>query len=81
MIIPPNIGAAMRCIVSEPVPDDHMIGARPASITAIVIAFGTHPLHRALSGVPFDRVPYVQQHYHARQTGDCAYSFSHTSPH
>jgi len=38
--MPPIIGAAMRCITSAPVPSDHMIGARPAMMTATVIAFG-----------------------------------------
>src|SRR2546423_8685994 len=40
VIIPPTIGAAMRCITSEPVPVPHMIGNRPARMTATVIAFG-----------------------------------------
>src|SRR6185295_16816832 len=38
--MPPTIGAAMRCITSEPVPVPHMIGSKPASTTATVIAFG-----------------------------------------
>jgi len=40
VIMPPIIGAAMRCITSAPVPLDHMIGNRPAKMTATVIAFG-----------------------------------------
>ena len=38
--MPPTIGAAMRCITSEPVPVPHMIGSRPARMTATVIALG-----------------------------------------
>ena len=38
--MPPTIGAAMRCITSLPVPAPHMIGNRPARITATVIALG-----------------------------------------
>ena len=40
VIMPPTIGAAMRCMTSEPVPSPHMIGSRPAMITATVIALG-----------------------------------------
>ena len=36
--MPPTMGAAMRCMTSAPVPSDHMMGARPAMITATVIA-------------------------------------------
>src|SRR6188768_2010656 len=39
VIMPPTIGAAMRCMISAPVPLDHMIGNRPARITATVMAF------------------------------------------
>ena len=39
-IMPPTMGAAMRCITSEPVPLPSMMGARPARITATVIALG-----------------------------------------
>ena len=38
--MPPIIGAAIRCITSEPVPWLSMIGSRPAMITATVIALG-----------------------------------------
>ncbi len=38
--MPPTIGAAMRCITSEPVPLPNMMGSRPAMITATVIAIG-----------------------------------------
>lgn len=40
VIIPPIIGAAMCRITSDPVPLPHMIGRRPAIITATVIAMG-----------------------------------------
>ena len=39
-IMPPTMGAAMRCITSDPVPLPHMIGKRPARITATVMALG-----------------------------------------
>ena len=38
--MPPTIGAAMRCMTSEPVPWLHMIGTSPATMTATVIALG-----------------------------------------
>ena len=38
--IPPIIGAAMRRMTSEPVPDPHMIGNRPSMIVSTVISFG-----------------------------------------
>ena len=38
--MPPTIGAAMRCMTSEPAPPPHMMGSRPARIVATVIAFG-----------------------------------------
>ena len=47
VIIPPTMGAAMRCMTSEPVPDPNIIGNRPAMITATVIAMG-----RTLSAAP-----------------------------
>ena len=34
--MPPTMGAAMRCITSEPVPVPHMMGNRPARMTATV---------------------------------------------
>ena len=40
VIIPPTIGAAIRCITSAPVPWLSMMGKSPAMITATVIAFG-----------------------------------------
>jgi len=39
-IMPPIIGTAMRCMISEPVPLLHMIGSRPAMIATTVIIFG-----------------------------------------
>ena len=39
-IMPPIIGTAMRCMISEPVPVLHMIGSRPAMIATTVIIFG-----------------------------------------
>ncbi len=38
--MPPIIGTAMRCMISEPVPLLHMIGNRPAMIATTVIIFG-----------------------------------------
>ena len=38
VIMPPTMGAAMRCMTSEPVPVPHMMGNRPARMTATVIA-------------------------------------------
>lgn len=38
VIMPPIIGAAMRRMTSDPVPDPIRIGNRPARITATVIA-------------------------------------------
>ena len=38
--MPPIIGAAMRCITSEPVPEPSIMGIKPAIITATVIALG-----------------------------------------
>ena len=83
VIMPPTIGAAMRCITSEPVPSPHMIGSRPAMITATVIAFGrtrsTAPSRIASSRsaslvLPGDarlpRVLQVEQHDHAELGGD-----------
>lgn len=40
LIIPPTIGAAMRFMVSPPVPWLHMIGNKPAMIAETVIIFG-----------------------------------------
>jgi Cu(I)/Ag(I) efflux system membrane protein CusA/SilA len=40
VIMPPTIGAAMRCITSAPAPPPTRIGNRPARMTATVIAFG-----------------------------------------
>ena len=40
VIIPPIIGAAMRCMTSEPVPVPMKIGIRPATMTATVMALG-----------------------------------------
>lgn len=40
VIIPPTIGAAIRCMTSAPVPCDPMIGTRPARVTATVIGVG-----------------------------------------
>jgi len=40
VIMPPIIGAAMRCITSLPVPSPTNSGSRPATMTATVMAFG-----------------------------------------
>ena len=40
VIIPPTMGAAIRCMISEPVPLPHMTGSSPAMMTATVIAIG-----------------------------------------
>ena len=40
VIIPPTMGAAMRCMTSDPASTPTMIGMSPASTTATVIAFG-----------------------------------------
>jgi hypothetical protein len=40
VIMPPIIGAAMRCITSDPVPAPNMMGNSPPRITATVMAFG-----------------------------------------
>ena len=40
VIIPPIIGAASRCMTSEPVPVLISSGNNPARMTATVIAFG-----------------------------------------
>ena len=40
VIMPPTIGAAMRRMISDPVPLPHMMGRSPATITATVIAIG-----------------------------------------
>jgi hypothetical protein len=37
--MPPIIGAAMRCMISEPVPELHMIGSRPDMMATTVIIF------------------------------------------
>ena len=39
-IMPPIIGTAMRCMISEPVPVLHMIGSSPAMMATTVIIFG-----------------------------------------
>jgi hypothetical protein len=39
-IMPPIIGTAMRCMISDPVPVLHMIGSRPAMMAVTVIIFG-----------------------------------------
>ena len=38
--IPPTIGAAMRRMTSDPVPEPHMMGSRPTMIVITVISFG-----------------------------------------
>ena len=38
--MPPTIGAAIRCMTSDPVPLPIMIGTRPATMIVTVIAFG-----------------------------------------
>ena len=61
MIIPPTIGAAIRCITSAPVPELSMIGRRPAMITATVIALGrtrsTAPSSIAATNASYVRSP------------------------
>ena len=67
LIIPPTMGAAIRCMTSLPVPVPHIIGISPARMVSTVMAlgrtrstapFGSHPanlplLHRrALPGWP-----------------------------
>lgn len=39
-IMPPIMGTAMRCMISEPVPVPHMIGNIPAMMATTVIIFG-----------------------------------------
>ena len=41
--IPPTIGAAMRCITSEPVPPPNMMGTRPPMITAPLLSMFAIP--------------------------------------
>src|SRR5690242_8683017 len=61
VIMPPTIGAAIRRITSDPVPLPHMIGSRPAMITATVIALGrtrsTAPSKMAASSAESVRSP------------------------
>ena len=38
--MPPIIGPAMRCIISEPAPVLHMMGNRPAMMATTVIILG-----------------------------------------
>src|SRR6267378_725915 len=38
--MPPIMGTAIRCMISEPVPVLHMIGSRPAMMATTVIIFG-----------------------------------------
>ncbi len=38
--MPPIIGTAMRCMISEPVPVLHMIGNSPAMMATNAIIFG-----------------------------------------
>ena len=38
--MPPIIGTAMRCMISEPAPVLHMIGSSQAMIATTVIIFG-----------------------------------------
>src|SRR3954465_6009807 len=38
--VPPIIGPAMRCMISDPAPVLHMIGSRPAMIATTVIILG-----------------------------------------
>ncbi len=38
--MPPTMGAAMRRMVSEPVPVPHMMGSSPAMIAVTVIILG-----------------------------------------
>jgi hypothetical protein len=45
--IPPIIGTAIRCMISDPAPVLHMIGSRPAIMAITVIIFG-----RTLSTAP-----------------------------
>jgi len=49
--IPPIIGTAMRCMISEPVPALHMIGSNPAMMATTVIIFGRAQGEDAASGV------------------------------
>ena len=39
-IMPPIIGTAIRCMISDPVPVLHMIGSKPAMMATTVIIFG-----------------------------------------
>ena len=61
LTIPPTIGAAIRCMISAPVPLDHMMGKSPARITATVIALGrtrsTAPSMSASSSASAERMP------------------------
>ena len=49
--MPPIIGTAIRCMISEPAPVLHMIGSRPAMIATTVIIFG-----RTRSTAPHDGI-------------------------
>ena len=40
LIIPPNIGAAMRCMICAPVPELNIIGAKPRKTVIVVIMMG-----------------------------------------
>ena len=39
-VMPPIIGTAMRCMISDPAPVLHMIGSRPAMMATTVIILG-----------------------------------------
>lgn len=59
--MPPTIGAAMRCMTSDPMPCDPMMGIRPARITATVMALGrtrrTAPFAAYVETPALQRIP------------------------
>lgn len=68
VIMPPTIGAAMRCVTSEPVPEPIMTGTRPAIVTATVLTLGrtrsTAPSRIASRSTASFGVPFANRSSH-----------------
>ena len=60
--IPPPIGAAMRRIVSEPVPLPHMIGSSPAMMAVTVSAMNPTPIATPLPAVDGEAYRHPRHH-------------------
>jgi hypothetical protein len=64
-IMPPIIGTAMRCMISEPVPVLHMIGSGPTMMANHRHHLRTNPLHGALHDGVVEVAPRQGPAFHA----------------